>query len=350
MSKETRTEPAKKKDSLFVTILSEALRAFAEFKGWDLIFQVLMYGFVIWAVYNLKIVYDFHTSPVYAGFEKYSILEFKISFVVAFIFWIYKTACKKIFFPILWDRIKLENYPTEKEKVAKVEYVCSWIGNIIYYTASTASCYYLFKDEHFFPGLLGGKGTPQGMLKDAPHRVDVPYGVLFYMVQFGSHLYTLIDYCVHKWNAPKFWEMFLHHVLAVFLLIFSFLTNNLRIGIMVLFVHDPCDVFLCINRLNSDLKHPNKPFQYISYILFVFAWIFFRLFAFPVCIIGAGFEFLNTPNGGILYSPNLFLALMLSALVILHVYWFVLILRVMVGLFTGKKHYNVHDNPDKKKA
>jgi len=88
MSKETRTEPAKKKDSLFVTILSEALRAFAEFKGWDLIFQVLMYGFVIWAVYNLKIVYDFHTSPVYAGFEKYSILEFKISFVVAFIFWV----------------------------------------------------------------------------------------------------------------------------------------------------------------------------------------------------------------------------------------------------------------------
>jgi len=349
MSKETKTQATEKKDSFVISTLNEGLRILADFKGWDLIFQVLMYGFVIWAVYNLKIVFDFHTDPFYSNISKYSILEFKTSLIAVAAFFVYKAACKRIFFSAVWKRIKLDRFPTEQEKIAKTEQVCLWLSNIIYYSASTATCYFLFKDEHFFPGLLGGKGTPQGMFKDAPNRVDVPYGVLFYMIQFGSHLHTLIDYCIHKWNAPKFWEMFLHHTLAVFLLFFSFLTNNLRIGILVLFVHDPCDIFLCINRLTSDLKHPYKPVQYFTYIVFIITWCFMRLFAFPVCIIGSGFEFLNTPNGEILYSPNLFLALMLSALVILHVYWFLLILRVMVNMVAGKRDYNVYDKSTHKK-
>ena len=88
MSQKTKTEVTQKKPSFFVSAFDGVLKIAAEFQGWDLIFQGLMYGFFIWAVYNLKIVYDFHTDPFYSNISKYSILEFKTSFICVGVFFV----------------------------------------------------------------------------------------------------------------------------------------------------------------------------------------------------------------------------------------------------------------------
>ena len=146
----------------------------------------------------------------------------------------------------------------------------------------------MFKDQEFFPKILGGKGEPVNMYIGVPYRQEIPYSIPFYMVQFGWHLQTLIEYCVYKRNAPKFWEMFLHHCMAVFLIFFSYMTCNVRVGILVLFVHDPCDIFLCTNRLVGDFKNPPTLLKYGNYVLFIVCWVFFRLYAFPRYIVGVG--------------------------------------------------------------
>jgi len=53
---------------------------------------------------------------------------------------------------------------------------------------------------------------------------------------------------------------------------------------------------------------------------------------------------------GRLTSTMLFLIVMLSALVILHFYWFIIILRILVTMLRGKKNYNLYDTAGKKKA
>jgi len=40
---------------------------------------------------------------------------------------------------------------------------------------------------------------------------------------------------------------------------------------------------------------------------------------------------------------------MLSALVVLHSYWFVFILRIMVTMLKGKSNYNLYDKGEKDK-
>jgi len=129
------------------------------------------------------------------------------------------------------------------------------------------------------------------MFEGLPYTKQYPYAVLFYMVQFGRHLHTLVDYCVYKWRAPKFWEMFLHHSMAVFLIFFSYLVNGLRCGILVLFVHDPCDVFLCLGRLIADFKKQPQALKAGNFVLLVATWLFFRLYAFPKCIVGSAFSY-----------------------------------------------------------
>jgi hypothetical protein len=331
-----------------MSFLSSVLKEIAEFKGWELIFQGLMYSFLIWALYNLKIIYEFHTSDEWAHITKYSIFDFKLAFVFVAVFLGYKTACHRIFFNIIKNRLDPAKFPTEEDKNARSKTSCNWVGNIIYYSFSTITCFLLFKDMDFFPKDLGGKAEPIKMYEGVPNSREYDYAVLFYMVQFGRHLHTLIDYCVYKWNTPKFWEMFLHHCTAVFLIFFSYLTNNLRVGILVLFVHDPSDIFLCSARLIESLKNHPSSLKYANYILFVASWVFFRLYAFPKCIVGSAIGAYQIYDVGRLTSPMLFMLVMLSALVVLHFYWFIIILRILVTMLRGKKNYNLYDTAAKK--
>jgi len=50
---------------------------------------------------------------------------------------------------------------------------------------------------------------------------------------------------------------------------------------------------------------------------------------------------------GRLNAPILFMTLMASALVVLHSYWFVFILRIVVTMLRGKKNYNLYDKEAK---
>jgi len=73
-----------------VSFLSSILKEIAEFKGWERIFQGLMYAFLIWAVYNLQIIYDFHTSAEFAHIPKYSIYDFKFALIMVAVFLVRK--------------------------------------------------------------------------------------------------------------------------------------------------------------------------------------------------------------------------------------------------------------------
>lgn len=329
------------------SILQVIIREIADFKGWELIFQVLLYGFIAWAVYNISVIYELHTSPAYAHIPQYSIYDFKLALLMVIVFLLYKYAAQYVLYHLIKDKIKLDKYPKEEDKVNRIKQCSVWIANLIYYTGSSLAAYFLFKDQPFFPKALGGQGGATEMFKGMPYVQNIPYGIEFYMVQFACHLYTLIDYCVYKRKAVQFWEMFLHHSMAVFLIFFSYMTGGIRVGIMVLYVHDPCDVLVYGNRIFSELKNPWKPAQYFSYICLIVGWVYFRLFAFPKAIVGAAFDYVLSGDLGILYSPHLFMTLMLASLVILHIYWFICILKVLVNMVTGKKHYNDYDVSNK---
>ena len=113
----------------------------------------------------------------------------------------------------------------------------------------------------------------------------------FYMLQLGVHLYTLIDHVFLRLNEPKYYEVLLHHGVSVFLIFFSYLSNSVAVGSMVLFTHDPGDIFLDLSRVYNDYKGAKKSIVIGIFLIFVVQWIFLRLYVFPWCIIRATIDF-----------------------------------------------------------
>jgi len=70
---------------------------------------------------------------------------------------------------------------------------------------------------------------------------------VFYIAQFGKHFARLFG---HVFIRPEgnFFEYALHHGLSVFLIVFSYLTNQWLIGIFVLLLHDYSDFALICAR------------------------------------------------------------------------------------------------------
>lgn len=266
------------------------LRSVIEFKGWELIFKFLFAAFVVWGAYVLSIIYEFHTSPLYAHFRKFSISDFRISFLFAACFFFYKKIVEFLFTNLVKRNLDVEKFPSEEERAERAKKACKWIMCIMYYTTSTLVCYMLFKDQFFFPPMLGGSGSCPNIFMYQPEAPEIPYGQIFYMVQFGCHLHTLIDHVIFKFREPKFWEMFLHHAVAVFLIFFSYMSNEIAVGILVLFVHDPGDIFLDAVRFYNDLKIRNDIGVFILYVSFMGVWMYFRLYSFPACIVKEAFN------------------------------------------------------------
>lgn len=79
----------------------------------------------------------------------------------------------------------------------------------------------------------------------------VPALVWFlYMLETAHYLHCLYAVLyLNAWSKDS-WVLFFHHIVALLLISISYLTRTYRIGILVLYLHDICDVSInCVTKL-----------------------------------------------------------------------------------------------------
>ena len=329
-------------------LISSLLKEIAEFKGWEMIFQTLSLGFICWGIYALFIIYRFHHDPIYADVPKFSIYDFKLAIIPTIVFFFYHKICSRLFIDRIKGTLDPKKFPSDQERVSRATKSSVWLSSTIYYAFTSVLAYALFHDSWFFPTSLGGSAQCSAIYRNILYVPNIPYAVLFYQIQFGWHLHNLLEHIILKWNEPKYWEILLHHGVAVFLIFFSYLSNQVAVGILVLATHDPCDVGLYSSRLYNDVKSKKFVVLALLYFGFFFSWIYFRLWVFPTCVVGQAFIALWSYPVDMMYPVYTYMIFMMSALVILHLYWFVFIVRIAVGLFESSKDYNLYDVSKKK--
>jgi hypothetical protein len=72
----------------------------------------------------------------------------------------------------------------------------------------------------------------------------------------------------------------LHHFAGMGVLLFSYNLNLMTIGMVVTFIHDVTDIFVCIFKLTIDTAYLLTVI--VTYILFVSSWVYFRIYYFPI--------------------------------------------------------------------
>ena len=148
--------------------------------------------------------------------------------------------------------------------------------------------------------------------------------------------------------------MMTHHVVTIALVTWSYAVGFLPVGVIVLLLHDMTDIPLDMLKMSNYLKMEGVPGLFTSEILFVTTialWFYYRIYQYPTkllyaTIVGSreatmtmadAHDFTQLfPNPG---PPSwLLFNVLLTTLYCLHIWWGILLVRVLVGVVTKGTH------------
>ena len=102
------------------------------------------------------------------------------------------------------------------------------------------------------------------------------------MIKFAYHLYECIVATLFHRERRDFSEHFFHHIVTIVLVSYSYFTNVMPIGMIVMLVTDSSDIFVSIFKLTVDVS---KRFQIYGFIGMFVAWLYMRIWFYPVYLI-----------------------------------------------------------------
>jgi len=180
-------------------------------------------------------------------------------------------------------------------------------------------------------------------IKAEPNKYNFEYTppmFWYYALQLGVYIHLSVYQFVDT-KRSDFWEMFIHHIVTIALIVFSYLTGFNRVGCILMLTHDVSDVLMESAKIFNYIAKERPWAQPFTDILFLgFAIVFFlsRLVYFPLYIIHSAF---TTPLEIIPHNDNLItipvfhgLLLVLQAL---HIFWFYLICRLLIKVVASGK-------------
>ncbi|KAI3467184.1 hypothetical protein Pfo_023847 [Paulownia fortunei] len=155
-----------------------------------------------------------------------------------------------------------------------------------------------------------------------------------YMYTGGFYTYSIFALVFWETRRSDFGVSMGHHVASSILIVLSYIFRFARVGSVVLALHDATDVFLEVGKMSK--YSGAEALASCSFVLFVFFWVLLRLIYYPFWILwSTSYEVIqyldkekHKVDGPIYYY--IFNSLLFSLLV-LHVYWWVLMFRMLVN-------------------
>lgn len=154
-----------------------------------------------------------------------------------------------------------------------------------------------------------------------------PQLVLFYHIAMAYAISAILVLHFGEVRRPDHGVMLIHHFISLGLVAGSYYLDFLPVGCMVLLCHDCNDVLMELAKL---FKYAGwKRSSNLTFAGFTVSWVLTRLYAFPFIVIRACFVHLNGEADVVPIGAYLLEAL-LCLLVLIHVYWTVLIVNMMI--------------------
>ncbi|EPB70799.1 Longevity-assurance protein [Ancylostoma ceylanicum] len=185
-----------------------------------------------------------------------------------------------------------------------------------------------------------------------PHH-NISSAVWWYYIIEASFYWALFigTLCVDVRRAD-FVQMMLHHGITIALLYVSWSMNMVRVGTLVLFVHDAADIFIEIAKI---VRYANwQTTLNVLFVIFIVVWTATRLVFYPFWIIRSvwfdapeliqsSYRWTNLWQRPLV--PRL-LMVMLSSLLVLHIFWTYVILKVAYKSVQGGELDDVREESD----
>lgn len=249
--------------------------------------------------YPLPKIFDFSPCLVMLTF----FMTFKIIIESALVHVVEKMMNKKFFEP---DQ-------TEMRKMVKKKLSVN-IFKCLYYTSAALLGYFTLINFDYYPTELGGHGSIWKILeKGYPNSFFFEKPRFFIMHYCYCLSYSFVDIIWLVFIYPRqsdFYNMLLHHICAICLTVFSYMTNFSHLGADILVLHNASDIVVYINRI---ALYSNIWFPILKVLPFslLFAFVY-RLYFLNKVLYSLYFDLSWDPNGVIftLFAFLCFLYLM----------------------------------------
>lgn len=159
-----------------------------------------------------------------------------------------------------------------------------------------------------------------------PHQID-QLTFYYYMLEAGFYA-SLLFSVMGDIKRKDFTEQLIHHVSTLSLILFSYAANYIRIGTLVMAVHDISDIFL--EGAKCFHYHKLRKIADVTFVVFAIVFFLTRLFIYPFWVIHTSlikcFELM--PRMVSVYFFNFFLFVLLC----LHIFWGSIILKMAYNM------------------
>jgi len=195
--------------------------------------------------------------------------------IVCVITFIIKKLLFKITDPYLNKRLAAMSFPDHTQRLERLH---DFSLGLWFYGTSIVFTYYTFWGNPNVTWMLGGTNDNSSFLTNWPNPPNgpLPYMNIFYPIQMGYHLHSLIFHIICRTHKATYIEMILHHYLTWFLIFYSYFTNYETFGLLVLMCHDIGDFLMNIGKLVRDLQLAEGWKLDIFYLNIVVSWFYPR--------------------------------------------------------------------------
>lgn len=119
-------------------------------------------------------------------------------------------------------------------------------------------------------------------LYDYPHHPVTKSEWWYYNIELGFYISLVITQIIDT-KRKDFWQMFVHHLVTILLLVLSWACNFHRIGALVLAIHDVADVPLEGAKLAKYCK--KQRLADTIFAIFTLTWVYSRCYLLPTRVI-----------------------------------------------------------------
>lgn len=197
----------------------------------------------------------------------------------------------------------------------------------------------LLGEEDWYTGVTPWNiaGTKAAIFNPCPleHQPSLLFQ-MYCVCQLSVWVVTACSHVLLEERRNDYFAMYFHHLMTIFLVACMLQFNYMRIGSIVLFLHDSSDIIVDLTKMSNylNLNDDAETATTICFISMCVSWIFMRLYIFPVYV--AHTAWFETRSCDIPHLPMC--QVFLAGLVCLHIYWFGIFLQMGYDALTKGTH------------
>jgi hypothetical protein len=148
-------------------------------------------------------------------------------------------------------------------------------------------------------------------------------------------------YIFFEIKREDFVAMLLHHIATAILIFCSYVRGDLRIGSVILFIHDITDITNSLVKMVNHIRW--KKSAVVVFAIVLINWLYWRIFIFSKAI------YLTAVNDDTSLISKQVCVPLLSLLLILHIYWYFMFMKIGYYLIFHSKVVDITEDKFKNK-